>query len=215
VPATATLVIRNALVATCDRGPSDAGLIRGGAVATANGKVTWVGPDAELESAVEAKDAESIDAMGGLVTPGLVDCHTHLVFAGERADELAMRCAGKSYLEIARAGGGIASTVTATRAAGERELARLALPRALRLLAQGITTAEVKSGYGLSLTGELAMLRAIDDLDQELGGDLELVPTLLAAHAVPAERQSDRAGWVREVCESIIPEVAREKLAVF
>ncbi|HYG69149.1 MAG TPA: imidazolonepropionase, partial [Anaeromyxobacteraceae bacterium] len=133
-PPKATLLVRNALVATCDAGPSDPGLIPNGAVAIADRQIAWVGPESELERAVDVADAQILDARGGLVGPGLVDSHTHLVFAGDRAQEFALRCAGASYLELARAGGGIAATARATAEASDEELLRGAMIRALRLL---------------------------------------------------------------------------------
>ena len=206
-----TLAVRNALVATCDAGPSDAGLVPAGAVAIADRLIAWVGPDAELGSAVDLAGAEVLDAGGRLVTPGLVDSHTHLVFAGDRSAELALRARGLDYAAIAAAGGGIASTVRATRAATREELVAAALPRARNLLAEGITTAEVKSGYGLSVEHELALLEAIDALRDALLEELTIVPTVLAAHAVPPE--GHRARWLEQVATELLPEVARRRLA--
>jgi imidazolonepropionase len=208
----ATLVVRNATVATCDRGPSDAGLVPGGAVAVADRLVAWVGRDRDLAAAVDLDGARSLDAAGALVTPGLVDSHTHLVFAGERAGEFALRCAGKSYLDVAFSGGGISATTRATRAASSEDLRRSAERRALRLLAQGVTTIEVKSGYGLSVEEELRSLRVIEALARGLWTRVTIVPTLLA-HAVPPERAGDRDAWVRELCEVLVPAAAAEKLA--
>jgi imidazolonepropionase len=209
----ATLLIRNALVATCDRGPSDAGLIPGGAVAVADRQIAWVGPERELGAArVDVEGATVLDARGGLVTPGLVDSHTHLLFGGERAGEFAMRCAGASYEELARAGGGIASTARATAAASDEALLAGAAVRARRLLAQGITTVEVKSGYGLTLESELRLLRLVDRLAHALWPEQTVVPTLLA-HAVPPDHAGDREAYVREIAERWIPAVASERLA--
>jgi imidazolonepropionase len=209
----ATLAFRHALVATCNAGPSDAGLVTDGAVAISDRLVGWVGPDGALEASVDLEGAEIVDAGGRLVTPGLVDSHTHLVFAGERADELAARAAGKNQLEIARSGGGILATVRATAAASDEALLAAALVRARRLLAQGVTTVEVKSGYGLTVEGELRLLRVISQLGHALWSEVTVVPTLLAAHAVPAERAGDRAAYVRELCEELVPAVAAEGLA--
>jgi imidazolonepropionase len=209
----ATLVIRNAFVATCDRGPSDPGLIPAGAVAVADRQIAWVGPERDLGVArVDVEGATVLDARGGLVTPGLVDSHTHLLFGGERANEFAMRCAGASYEELARAGGGIAATTRATAAASDEALLAGAVARARRLLAQGITTVEVKSGYGLSLDSELRLLRLVDALAHALWREQTVVPTLLA-HAVPPERAGDRVAYVREIAERWIPAVASERLA--
>ena len=131
---------------------------------------------------------------GGAVIPGLIDSHTHLVFAGTREDEFAMRCAGKSYLEIAKAGGGIQRTVEAVREASLDELVELALPRLRRMLSYGVTTIEVKSGYGLSVDDELKMLRAVRKLDELQ--PIELVATYLGAHTLPAEYRDRRDAYV-------------------
>ncbi|MFY3745495.1 imidazolonepropionase [Anaeromyxobacter sp. Red801] len=210
----ATLVLRNAVVATCDRGPSDAGLLPGAAVAVDGRRIAWVGRDRDLEAEVNAAGAKVIDARGGLVTPGLVDSHTHLVFAGERAGEFALRCAGRTYLQVALSGGGIAVTTRETRAAPDEQLLAAAAARARRLIAQGVTTLEVKSGYGLDAPEELRLLRIVHQLGAALGGDATILPTLLF-HAVPPEHVGDRAGFVREACASLIPQVARERLAQF
>ena len=210
----ATLVVRNALVATCDAGPSDAGLLPQGAVAVEDRAIAWIGRDRDVEQAVELDGARVLDAGGRLVSPGLVDSHTHLVFAGERAGEFALRCTGKSYLDVALTGGGIAATTRATQAATDVELFDAAVVRARRLLAQGVTTVEVKSGYGLTLDQELRLLRIIHELRHALWTELTIVPTLLA-HAVPPERAEDRDGWVNAFCDELVPRVARERLAVF
>jgi imidazolonepropionase len=207
----ATLAIRRALVATCDAGPSDAGLVPDGAVAIDDRLVAWVGPDARLEAAVDLDGAEVVDAGGRLVTPGLVDAHTHLVHAGDRAGELALRARGQDYLAIARAGGGIASTVRATRAASSEELLAGAIERARRLAAEGVTTVEVKSGYGLSIEHELRLLAVVDELRHALWAEVTVIPTLLAAHAVPPE--GDRERWLRAIEVELVPEVARRGLA--
>ena len=211
----ATLAFRHALVATCDAGSSDAGLVPDGAVAVSDRLVGWVGPDARLEAEVDLAGAQVVDAGGRLLTPGLVDSHTHLVFAGERSGELAARCAGRTYLEIAQAGGGILSTVRSTASASDADLLAAAMARARRLLAQGVTTLEVKSGYGLEVDAELRLLRVIAELAHALWSEVTIVPTLLAAHALPPGRTHDRAGYLRDVCEQLIPAVAAERLAVF
>jgi len=208
----ATLAVRNAVLATCDRGPSDAGAVPGGAVAIEDRRIAWVGRDRDLEAAVDLDGAQVLDAAGGLVTPGLVDSHTHLVFSGERAGEFALRCAGASYLDVALSGGGIAVTTRSTQAAPDEALLAAAMARARRLLAQGVTTVEVKSGYGLAAGPELRLLRIVQELAHALWADVTIVPTLLV-HAVPPERSEDRAGFVREVCEELVPLVARERLA--
>jgi imidazolonepropionase len=208
----ATLAVRDALLATCDRGPSDAGLVPAGALAVDDLRIVWVGGERDVEAAVDLSGARVLDARGALVTPGLVDSHTHLVFAGERAGEFALRCAGRSYLDTALSGGGIAVTTRATQAAPDAALLEAAAARARRLLAQGVTTIEVKSGYGLTVEKELRLLRVIHELAHALWREVTIVPTLLA-HAVPPEREEDRAAFVAELCEELVPRVAREKLA--
>ncbi len=208
----ATLAVRNAVLATCDRGPSDAGVVPAGAVAIDDRRIAWVGPDRALEAAVDLEGARTLDARGGLVTPGLVDSHTHLVFAGERAGELVLRASGKSYLDVALSGGGIAATARSTEAASDEALLDAALVRARRLLSQGVTTVEVKSGYGLTLEREMRLLRVIHGLAHVLWADITVVPTLLA-HAVPQERSQDRDAFVHEWCDVLVPAAAEERLA--
>ncbi len=185
--------------------------IPNGAIGIVEGKIAWLGPEAALPQDGVGPATEIIEAGGGFVGPGFVDPHTHLVFAGERSGEFDQRARGKSYLELGAAGGGIMATVRATRAASEGELVALAGPRLRRLLDQGVTTAEVKSGYGLTVADEVKLLRAV----RHLGTDqpIELVPTLLCAHAVPEEHRSDRARFVSLCVEEIIPAVAQEDLA--
>jgi imidazolonepropionase len=182
-------------------------------VGVRGGRVAWVGPEAELPPGAVGPQTEVLDAQGRMVGPGFVDPHTHLVFAGERSTEFDLRCQGATYLEIAQAGGGIVSTVRATRAASEDELVRLTLPRLQRLLEYGVTTAEVKSGYGLDVESELKMLRVV----QRLRGltPVELVPTLLCAHAVPEEFKGRREAYVDLCIQEILPAVAHEGLARF
>lgn len=208
----ATLAFRNAVLATCDRGPSDAGLVPGGAVAVEDRRIAWVGRDRELDAAVDLSGAHVVDARGGLLTPGLVDSHTHLVFAGERAGEFALRCAGKSYLDVALFGGGIAATARATQAASDAALVEGATRRARRLLAQGVTTLEAKCGYGLLVQDELRLLRVLHEIAHVLWREVTVVPTFLV-HSVPPERSEDRAGFVREACE-VLGAIASERLAV-
>jgi len=157
-------------------------------------------------------DAVVIDAGGGLVTPGLVECHTHLVFAGSRADEYEARAIGVSYEQLAHRGGGILRSVDAVGNATEGELVSLAVPRALRFLASGVTTLEIKSGYGLSLEGELKILRAIREVGRRV--PMTIVPTFLGAHAFP-RGVVDRDHHVDAIVNEWIPEVARQRLAMF
>ena len=170
----------------------------------------WVGAAAQLPREFAAWPSE--DAGGRLVIPGLVDCHTHLAFAGWRADEFAERLAGKSYREIAARGGGIASTVARTRAAGTEELTKRCREHLAAMAGLGVTTVEAKSGYGLSAEHELRLL----DVYRRLGGGVQrMVATLLAAHVVPAEYRDRRADYVALIVDEIIPAAAREQLARF
>ncbi|MFZ5718582.1 MAG: imidazolonepropionase [Pseudomonadota bacterium] len=180
------------------------GVVEGGAVAAAGDRIVYAGP---ADGAPDA--AERIDCEGRWITPGLIDCHTHLVFGGDRAHEFELRLAGASYEEIARAGGGIASTVAATRAASEAELTVQARPRLEALAAEGVTTVEVKSGYGLTTAEELKMLRAA----RALGDRASIVTTFLGAHALPPEFRDDPDGYIDLVCGEMIPAVAEAGLA--
>ncbi len=184
-----------------------------GAVGVVKGQVAFLGPESELPLDALGPDTTVLDAAGGFVGPGFVDPHTHLVFAGERAHEFDLRNGGATYLQIAQAGGGIANTVSAVRAASEDALVKLARPRLKRLLEFGVTCAEVKSGYGLNLEDELKMLRVIRRLAAEQ--PMKLVPTLLCAHAIPPEHKESRGRYVDLCVEEILPKVAEEKLAVF
>jgi imidazolonepropionase len=186
-------------------------VIPDGALVARDGRIEWVGPTADLPAM--PADADVIDASGKVVLPGFVDSHTHLVFAGSREDEFEQRLRGASYQEIAARGGGINATVRRVREASKDELNALARRRLNRLLGFGVTTAEVKSGYGLSLAEEVKCLEVIAELNAE--GPLELVPTFLGAHAVPPEFHSDRAGYVRLLTDEMLPEVARRRLAEF
>jgi imidazolonepropionase len=210
-------VVRNARVMTCDPARPGLGIIDRGAVAIRGGAIAWVGEDADVPAGA-ADAAEVIDAGGRLVTPGLVDCHTHAIFAGDRANEFGMRAAGRSYLEIAAAGGGIAATLGPTRAATDDELAALLGERLAAARAAGTTTIEVKSGYDLTIAGELRLLRVIDAARRGVvaaaarRGPPRIVPTLLA-HLIPKERAADRARYVEELAGELVPAVARERLA--
>ena len=186
------------------------GLIEHAAIAMQHGRIAWLGPVNDLPEAPDllADEVESLD--GALVTPGLIDCHTHLVFGGDRADEFDLRLNGASYEEIARAGGGIVSTVKATRAASEDALYAQALPRAQTLLADGVTTLEIKSGYGLELDSERRMLRVARRLGRELG--ISVRTSLLGLHALPPEYRDRRDDYVTLVCDEMLPILAGEGL---
>ena len=174
------------------------GVVEGGAIATKDGRIVYAGPAADAPAA-----AETIRCDGRWITPGLIDCHTHLVHGGDRAHEFELRLAGASYEEIARAGGGIVSTMRATRAASEDALVASALPRLDALLAEGVTTVEIKSGYGLDTATELRMLRAARRLCEARA--VGVTTTFLGAHAVPPEFASDADGYVNLVCGEMIP----------
>ncbi len=193
---------------------ADPGIVADGAVAASGGRITAVGPtEAVLRSVSRTPATTTVDASGRLVTPGLVDPHTHLVFAGHRAQEFTMRLHGAGYAEILAAGGGILNTVRATRAAAEADLVAMARRRLDRMLAHGTTTVEAKSGYGLSMADELKILRATARLGASHA--VGIVPTFLGAHAVPPERKADPDAYVRDVCELMLPAVVREGLAEF
>jgi imidazolonepropionase len=182
----------------------DLGLLENAAVAIHEGRIVAVGNSAELRETYAA--STRVDAGGKTVTPGLVDPHTHLVWAGDRADEFEQRIAGATYQEIMAAGGGINHTVQATRAADLTMLVEQAKPRLNAMLAHGTTTVEVKTGYGLNTTSEIAMLNAIALLDTE--HPVDLVPTFLGAHAVPPEYASDPEGYVSLLIDEMLPAVA-------
>ena len=186
------------------------GQIERGALAIKGGRIAWVGPAADLPGAADALAATVENVEGALVTPGLIDCHTHLVFGGDRAHEFDLRLNGASYEEIARAGGGIASTVGATRAADEDELLRQSLPRARALLRDGATTLEIKSGYGLELDTERRMLRVARRLGETLG--LGVRTTFLGLHALPPAYRERRDDYVALVCDTMLPALAAEGL---
>ena len=189
------MLLTNAKLATMD-GAEGYGLIEDGAVALEDGRIAWAGAMTELPE--RFGDGPVRDLGGRLVTPGLIDCHTHVVSGGNRAREFEMRLEGASYEEIARAGGGILSTVRATRAADEDLLLAQALPRVDALLAEGVTVIEVKSGYGLDTDTELRMLRAARRIAEER--PVRVLTTFLGAHAVPPEHSDDPDAYIDEVC---------------
>lgn len=181
------------------------GLLENGAVAAKDGKICWVGPAGDAPEAAQTTDCE-----GRLITPGLVDCHTHLVYAGNRIGEWEMRLNGASYEEVARAGGGIVSTVKGVRGASEEQLVAETLPRLDGLIGEGVTTIEIKSGYGLSVQDEAKMLSAA----RQLPGKREVTvrTSFLGAHAMPPG-ETDKDAYIEDVCENQLPHVAREGLA--
>ena len=185
------------------------GVIERGAIGACGGRIAFAGPQRDLPADADA--AERIRCDGRWITPGLIDCHTHLVFGGDRAHEFELRLAGASYEEIAAAGGGIVSTVKATRAASEDALVAGASPRLDRLIAEGVTTVEVKSGYGLDLDTEARLLRAARRLGVER--PVSIVTTFLGAHALPPEANGDKDAYIATVCDDMLPAIAREGLA--
>jgi imidazolonepropionase len=201
------IVLRNARVLTCD-GPADAplGELAPGAVMIAGPTIAWVGHDADRPR----RDVVEIDCEGRLLTPGLVDCHTHAIFAGERAHEFGLRAAGASYLAIAAQGGGIVATTGPTRAASIRDLRDLTDHRLHLAQRAGTTTIEVKSGYDLTVDGELRLLRILADL--AMVRRQRVVPTLLC-HVVPADRRADRDAYVAELVTRLVPAVGAARLA--
>lgn len=203
------LLITNINAATMDPAmPGAYGAVEDAAVAVTGNKIVWIGPRRELPDAI----ADTvIDGEGQWLTPGLIDCHTHLVYGGHRAGEFARRLGGESYEEVARSGGGILSTVRATRGATADELYRDAEPRLRALLAEGVTTIEIKSGYGLELDTELKQLRVARRLAQHY--PVNILTTCLAAHALPPEYDGRADDYIDLVCNEILPAVAKEQLA--
>lgn len=188
-------VFTHCRAATLVEGERGYGLVEDAVVAVEDGRIAWVGPQAELPQAYAG--FEQVDLGGALVTPALVDCHTHLVFGGDRAREFALRLEGASYEEIARAGGGIRSTVSATRAASDEDLLASALRRVDDLIADGVAVVEVKSGYGLSIEHELRMLRVARAIEAER--PVRIVTSWLAAHALPSEYEGAADPYIDEV----------------
>jgi len=201
---------RNARLARLAGGPG-LDTVEHGAVAARNGRIVFAGPEAELPADLAGRAAGVTDCEGRWITPGLIDCHTHLVFGGDRAREFELRLAGASYEEIARAGGGIVSTVAATRAASTEALVASALPRLDHLLAEGVTTVEIKSGYGLDTATECNMLRAARRLGAER--PVHIATSFLGAHALPVEAAGDKDGYIDLVCREMLPAIAAGGLA--
>jgi imidazolonepropionase len=201
----------DANLATMREGGAPYGAIERGAVAANDGKIAWVGYATDLTGHPSDLAREVRRCENAWITPGFVDCHTHLVFGGNRAREFEMRLQGKGYEEIARAGGGIVSTVAATRAASKEELIASAARRLAGLTREGVTTVEIKSGYGLDLETEIKMLEAAGDLAK--AGNVRVKRTFLGLHALPPEFKEDRAAYVQLVADVMIPAIASEGLA--
>lgn len=198
---------RNVHLATM-AGHEGYGEIRAAALAVCGGRIAWLGPVSELPAGHQAR--ESFDGGGNWITPGLIDCHTHIVYAGDRGDEFEARLNGASYQDIAARGGGILSTVRATRAATEEDLYRASLPRVQALLGEGLTTLEIKSGYGLTLEHEAKILRVA----RRIGRDLPLTvrTTFLGAHALPPEYAGRADEYIEEVCDRMLPALTAQGL---
>jgi len=203
-------VWHNARLATFAENLSGMGTVEDGAIAVRDGRIIYAGPQVELPK--DFSQAEMIDCEGRWITPGLIDCHTHLVYAGNRANEFEMRLAGASYEEVARAGGGIVSSVKSLRAASEDDLVRQSTPRLDALMAEGVTTVEIKSGYGLDLENEAKALRAA----RRLGftpTPITVCTTFLGAHALPPEANGDKDAYIASVVDEMLPAIAAEGLA--
>ncbi|MCB5261459.1 MAG: imidazolonepropionase [Candidatus Cloacimonetes bacterium] len=190
---------------------NDAGILSDAGIAIRDGLILEIGPSAEIEKKYHWDEA--IDAKGRILTPGFVDSHTHPVFVHTREDEFAMRLAGKSYVEISLAGGGIRSSIASTRAASVAELVELSLPRIQRMIALGTTTLEAKSGYGLSVESELKQLKAIDELSKVL--PIDIVCTFLGAHEYPIEYENDHVSYLKILTQEMIPAVKEQGIAEF
>ena len=199
----------NARLATMAEGQPGLGIIENGCIAAKDGRITFVGAASDLPTGADA--AQRIDCGGRWITPGLVDCHTHLVYGGHRANEFAMRLEGATYEEISRAGGGIASSMTSTRAASEAQLVASALKRLDHLIAEGVTTVEIKSGYGLDKETEIRCLKAARQIGHER--DVTVITSFLAAHAMPPEAKGDKDAYIDGVIRDTLPAVAELKLA--
>lgn len=196
---------RNGRIATCDESMS---VFEQGALLTRGGRIEWVGDESALPEFRAPAEVRDLD--GAWVTPGLIDCHTHLVFAGTRATEYAERLRGRTYAQIARSGGGILSTMRAVRAASEQQLFDESVPRLQSLLAEGVTTIEIKSGYGLTLADEEKMLRVGRALQRAF--PVTVKTTLLAAHTLPPEYKGRAADYIEVICEDWLPRLHAENL---
>ncbi|RWM15983.1 MAG: imidazolonepropionase [Mesorhizobium sp.] len=201
---------RNARLATMAESAAGLGVVEDGAIAARDGQIVYAGPEADMPAAL-SQSAESVDCEGRWITPGLIDCHTHLVHAGNRANEFEMRLAGATYEEVTKAGGGIVSSVKALRAASQHELVAQSLPRLDALIAEGLTTIEIKSGYGLDIENEKKSLRAARLLGEHR--PVTVRTSFLGAHALPPEARGDKDAFIDLVANEILPAVTAEGLA--
>ncbi|MBF8249186.1 MAG: Imidazolonepropionase, partial [Bacteroidetes bacterium] len=208
------LVTVNASGAATKTGPNmrDLGIVDNASVLIEDGVFKWVGKSAGFKEKLK-KNADTLDASSYVALPGFVDAHTHLVFAGSRENEFAMRADGKTYQQIAEQGGGILSTVEATRAATKKELKKFASKRLDAMMQHGTTTVEIKSGYGLDENSEMKILEAIDELGDE--HPMSIVPTFLGAHAIPPEFKGKPDDYVQLICERMLPYISKRKFARF
>ena len=202
-------IFTHARVATLRENADELGLIDDAAIVVEQGRIAYVGPQAEIPALYA--DYPVTNCENRLITPGLIDCHTHLIHAGNRAHEFELRLEGASYEEVAKAGGGIVSSVKALRAASEDDLVRESLPRLDALIAEGVTTVEVKSGYGLDTENEIKSLKAARRLAQER--DVAIRTTFLGAHALPPEMNGDKSAYIDVIINEMLPAIAAEKLA--
>lgn len=199
---------KNVNLLTMEDNQKPYGLIENAAIVISGSRIEWLGP---IETLPDYADAEIIDCNGSYMTPGLIDCHTHLIYGGNRIDEFEQRLKGASYEEISKAGGGILSTVRATRSATEAELVSSATKRLNHLISEGVTTIEIKSGYGLDTENELKMLRAARTLREKT--TVDIITTFLGAHALPPEFAQNRKGYIDLIIKDMLPKIASEKLA--
>lgn len=202
-------IFTHARVATLRENADGLGLIDDAAIVVEQGRIAYVGPQSEMPALYA--DYPATNCENRLITPGLIDCHTHLIHAGNRAHEFELRLEGASYEEVAKAGGGIVSSVKALRAASEDELVRESLPRLDALIAEGVTTVEVKSGYGLDTENEIKSLKAAKRLAQER--NVAIRTTFLGAHALPPEMNGDKSAYIDVIINEMLPAIAAEKLA--
>lgn len=183
--------------------PHSVDIIQDGAVGVNNGRISWIGPTKNFPKQKVVSDTKVHDCMGSLVTPGLIDCHTHLVFGGNRSQEFELRLKGETYEQIARSGGGIASTVDSTKKLSSEDLEKLVYTRALGLVREGVTTIEIKTGYGLDFDQEIRLLEVINRISEAVPA--RIARTLLGLHALPSEYMEDREQFVNMVCEELLP----------